>query len=98
MDCYLKSWEQRWPELSPFYAYSPAIRTMIYTTNAVESLHRQLRKVTKTTSVFPHEEALTKLLWLAQKDISKKWNIMRIRNWGEIINELSIMFPERITL
>ena len=94
---YLRSWEQKWPELSTFFVYPPAIRRLIYTTNGIESLHRQLRKVTKTTSVFPHEEALTKLLWLAQRDITKKWNMI-LRNRGEVISQLSIMFPERIKL
>lgn len=94
---YLKSWEQRWPELSTFFVYPQTIRRLIYTTNGIESLHRQLRKVTKTTSVFPHDEALTKLLWLAQRDITKKWN-MSLRNWGEVIGQLSIMFPDRIKL
>jgi transposase-like protein len=94
---YLRSWEQKWPELSTFFVYPPAVRRLIYTTNGIESLHRQLRKVTKTTSIFPHEEALTKLLWLAQRDIGKKWN-MAVRNWSEVITQLSIMFPDRIKL
>jgi transposase-like protein len=94
---YLKSWEQKWPELSAFFVYPAAVRRLIYTTNGIESLHRQLRKVTKTTSVFPHEESLMKLLRLAQRDITKKWN-MALRNWSEIISQLSIMFPDRITL
>jgi putative transposase len=94
---YLKSWEQKWPELSTFFAPPQAVRRLIYTTNGIESLHRQLRKVTKTTSIFPHDEALTKLLWLAQRDITKKWN-MSLRNWGEVIGQLSIMFPDRIKL
>lgn len=94
---YLKSWEDKWPLLSTFFIYPEAVRKVIYTTNGIESLHRQIRKVTKTTSVFPHEEALTKLLWLAQKDITRKWNLP-IRNWGEIIGQLSIMFPDRIKL
>lgn len=94
---YLKSWEQKWPELSTFFVYPQAVRRLIYTTNGIESLHRQLRKVTKTTSVFPHEESLMKLLWLAQRDITKKWN-MALRNWSEVIGQLYIMFPDRIKL
>lgn len=94
---YLRSWETKWTELSTFFAYPPGVRRLIYTTNGIESLHRQLRKVTKTTSVFPHDESLIKLLWLAQRDITKKWN-MALRNWGEVIGQLAIMFPDRITL
>jgi putative transposase len=94
---YLKSWEDKWHLLSPFFAYPPEIRRIIYTTNTIENLHRQFRKITKTTTVFPHDEALIKLLWLAQEDISKQWQLP-IRNWGEIIAQLVLMFPERISI
>lgn len=94
---YLQKWEERWNELSPFFSYPAALRRMIYTTNAIESLNRQFRKVTKTTSIFPHDKALTKLLWLAQRDIAKKWS-MPVRNWGQILAQLSILFPDKITL
>ena len=94
---YLKSWEQKWPELSVFFIYPEAVRKLIYTTNRIESTHRQIRKVTKTTSVFPHDESLTKLIWLAQKDITKKWSLP-VRNWSEVIGQFSIMYPERIKL
>jgi putative transposase len=94
---YLQKWEERWDELSPFFSYPAALRRMIYTTNAIESLNRQFRKVTKTTSIFPHDKALAKLLWLAQRDIAKKWN-MPVRNWGQILAQLSILFPDKITL
>jgi len=94
---YLESWEKKWNELSTFFVYPDAIRRIIYTTNTIESLNRQLRKVTKTTSIFPHNESLTKLLWLAQNDISKKW-VQPIRNWGEIIAQFAIFFPDRIDL
>jgi len=96
-EIYLKRWEEKWHELSVFYQYAQPIRRIIYTNNAVESLHHQFRKVTKTTTIFPHEEALVKLLWLAQRDISKKWN-MPIQNWGEIYSHLCILFPDRINL
>lgn len=92
---YLKSWEEKWPELSPFYGYPKEIRKIIYTTNAVESLHHQLRKVTKTTTIFPHDEALTKLLWLAQRDIARKWT-MPIQSWNQILPQLAILFPDRL--
>jgi transposase-like protein len=94
---YLKRWEEKWDELSPFFAYPQEIRTMIYTTNTVEGLHRQFRKVTKTTTIFPDGEALIKLLWLAQEDISRKWT-MPIRNWGAIVTQLAILFPDKIKI
>lgn len=93
----LKSWETKWTELSTFYKFPGEVRKVIYTTNAIEGLHRQFRKVTKTTSVFPHNESLMKLLWLAQKDITKKWT-SSIDNWGMIVGQLSVMYPERIDL
>lgn len=90
----LKSWETKWLLLSPFFSYPQEIRRIIYTTNAIEGLNRQFRKVTKTTTIFPHDVALTKLLFLAAQDISKKWN-MTVRNWGIIVNQFSILFPEK---
>jgi len=93
---YLKSWENRWAEIAPFFGYPQPIRRMIYTTNAIENLNRQFRKVTKTTTVFPHDDALLKLLWLAQADISQKWGSMSLRNWGEIMSQLTILFPDRV--
>jgi putative transposase len=69
----------------------------MYTTNAIESVNRQFRKVTKTTSIFPHDEALLKLLWLAQRDIARSWT-MTVHNWGEIVAQLAILWPEKIRL
>jgi len=94
---YLKSWEDKWSELAPFFAYPEAIRKAMYTTNAIESLNHQFRKVTKTTMVFPHDDSLEKLLWLAQDDIAKGWS-KPVRNWGEIITQLVILFPGKIEL
>jgi transposase-like protein len=94
---YLKSWEDKWSELAPFFAYPEAIRKAMYTTNAIESLNHQFRKVTKTTTVFPHDESLEKLLWLAQDDMAKKW-IKPNRNWGDTITQLAIMYPEKLEL
>lgn len=93
----LESWEKNWSELSTFFVYPEEVRKIIYTTNSIEGLNRQLRKVTKTTSIFPHDDSLAKLLWLAQNDITKKWN-MPIQNWGQIVHQFAIMFPERISL
>lgn len=92
---YLKSWENRWGDLAPFFGYPAPIRKMIYTTNAIESLNRQFRKVTKTTTIFPHNDALLKLLWLAQADITQSWTLPA-RHWNEVMAQLSILFPDRV--
>jgi len=94
---YLKRWEDNWTELSVFFAYPQEIRRIIYTTNAVEGVHRQFRKVTKTTTVFPSTDSLIKLLWLAQEDIARKWT-MPVHNWGSIFTQLAILFPKKITV
>jgi transposase-like protein len=94
---YLKSWEDKWSELAPFFAYPEPIKRSMYTTNAIESLNSQLRKVTKTTMVFPHDESLQKLLWLAQDDITKKW-VKPARNWGDVVSQLTILFPDKLEL
>ncbi|MBZ0182733.1 MAG: IS256 family transposase [Melioribacteraceae bacterium] len=91
----IKSWRNNWNNLAVFFNYPPEIRKMIYTTNAVENLHRQFRKVTKNRSIFPSDDALTKMIFLAYRDISKKWK-MTLPNWGLIISQLSIRFEKRI--
>jgi putative transposase len=93
----INSWKRNWPNLSTYYKYPPEIRTIIYTTNAVENLHRQFRKVTKTRSAFPHDDALRKLVYLAYRDVSKKWT-MPLRNWSTIISHLSLFFEGRLVL
>jgi putative transposase len=93
----LKRWEEKWNEVATCFQYTEPLRKMIYTNNAIESLNRQFRKVTKTTTIFPHEGSLRKLLWLAQQDISKKWN-MSVPHWGQIMSQLALKFPNRITL
>jgi putative transposase len=91
----LKSWRQNWDELSTFFRYPPEMRRLIYTTNMIESYHRQLRKVTKGKSIFPTDEALLKILYLATMDVLKKWT-GRMQHWGQILLHLSIQFPERV--
>ena len=91
----LKSWKQNWPNLSTFFKYPQEIRTMIYTTNAVESVHRQFRKVTKARTLFPHDDALKKMLFLAYRDLSKKW-ANPTPNWAFVISQFSIIFDDRI--
>jgi putative transposase len=92
-----KSWDENWDRLSPFFDYTEDIRRVIYTTNAIESLNYSLRKVTKSRSSFPNDSAAIKLLYLALKNISKKWT-MPIKDWGSAINQLSIKFEGRISI
>jgi transposase-like protein len=91
----VKSWRSNWSELSTFFKYSPEIRKLIYTTNMIESYHRQLRKVTKGKSVFPNDDALLKMLYLVTQDVTRKWT-GRVQNWGQILLQLSIYFPEKV--
>ena len=93
----LKSWNNNWHNLSGYFKYPAEIRKMIYTTNAVEGLHRQIRKVTKTKGSFTSQAALEKLIFLAIKNISKKW-LMPIPNWSLIIGQLDIFFTDRLRL
>ena len=91
----IKSWRSNWPELATFFRYPAEIRKIIYTTNIIESYHRQLRKVTKPKSVFPTDDSLLKILYLITVDITKKWT-GRIQNWGLILAQFSIYFEERL--
>lgn len=91
----VKSWRQNWGNLATFFKYPEEIRTVIYTTNAVEALHRQFRKVTKAKSLFPNDDALKKMLYLAYRDLSKKWT-MPIHNWAVVISIFSIYFKDRL--
>lgn len=92
----LRSWRNNWNELSTYFKYPQEIRTLIYTTNSMESYNRQLRKVTKSKSIFPSDNSLHKSLYLATIDISDKWT-QKVRNWSQILAHLSIYFEERIT-
>ena len=91
----LKSWETNWDVLSTFFKYPDEIRKIIYTTNIIEGLHRQFRKVTKSKSVFPSDAALEKMLYLVTKNIMTKWT-QRYRNWDMVLNQLLIMFPDQL--
>jgi len=90
-----KSWYSNWERLSTFFEYPPAIRRVIYTTNAIESLNMSLRKVTKNRGSFPNEESVFKILYLALRNASKKWT-MAIRDWKAAMNHFAIVFEERI--
>lgn len=91
----LRSWRNNWDELSTYFKYPQEIRTLIYTTNSMESYNRLLRKVTKSKSAFPSDDALHKSLYLATMDISEKWT-QKIRSWTQILAHLSIYFEDRI--
>lgn len=93
----IKSWEDNWDILSTFFAYPPAIRKIIYTTNIIEGVHRQFRKVTKTKAVFPNDDALRKMLYLASNNIVKKWTI-RYRDWDMVLNHLALLFEDRYVI
>ena len=91
----IKSWDENWLLLSSFFKFPKEIRTIMYTTNVIESLHRQFRKVTKTKSVFTNDQSLEKILYLASQNVMKKWT-QRYRNWDSIINQLAILYDDRL--
>jgi len=93
----IRSWENNWLELSAYFDYPAEIRRLIYTTNIIEGYNRQLRKVTKTTSIFPTPKSIRKLLYLAHSNIEKKWS-KPIPNWAKIRNQLAIRFEGRFPL
>lgn len=90
-----RSWRANWGELSTFFKFPSEIRRIVYTTNVIESYHRQLRKVTKGKSVFPNDESLLKMLYLVTQDVMRRWT-MRVPHWGQILLQLSIFFPGRV--
>lgn len=89
------SWRASWANLSTYFKYPGEVRTLIYTTNAIEGFNRQLRKVTKNKGVFPTDDSLLKMLYLAMMDITKKWTGKR-REWGQIHSQLEIFFADRL--
>ena len=90
-----RSWRENWANLSTYFKYPQEVRRLIYTTNSIEGFNRQLRKVTKTRSVFPTDDSLFKMLYLAMVDITQKWT-GRQRDWSKIHAQLSIYFAERM--
>lgn len=91
----IQSWRKKWDNLSIYFRYPEAIRKVIYTTNSVEAVHRQFRKLTKTKGGFPNDNSLLKLLYLGIQNASKKWT-MPIRNWNLTLSQLSIFFEGRL--
>lgn len=91
----IESWYSNWDKLSTFFGYTKEIRKMIYTTNPLEGVNRQLRKFTKTRTVFPNDDSLRKSLYLATEQVMRKWT-SPVANWGEILLKFEIEFKERI--
>lgn len=89
-------WQRQWEQVIPFFAYPPEVRKIIYTTNAIESMHMQLRKIVKNRGHFPGDEAATKLLYLALRNIEKDWKMPPI-TWKQAVNQFAILFGERFT-
>lgn len=89
-------WQRQWEQVIPFFAYPPAVRKIIYTTNAIESMHMQLRKIVKNRGHFPTDEAASKLLYLALRNIEKDWKMPPI-TWKQAANQFAILFGERFT-
>ncbi|MEL7647679.1 MAG: IS256 family transposase [Sedimentibacter sp.] len=90
-----KSWRDNWANLSTYFKYPEEVRKLIYTTNTIEGFNRQLRKVTKSKTVFPNDDSLLKMLYLAMMDITKKWTGRR-QDWGKIHSQLVIFFEDRM--
>jgi putative transposase len=91
----ISSWRNKWDNLSNYFKYPEEIRRVIYTTNIIESVHRQFRKLTKTKGGFPNENSLLKLLYMGILNAQKKWT-MPIRNWSLTLSQLAIFFEGRL--
>jgi putative transposase len=92
----ISNWEMNWDVVSPFYQFSEDIRRIMYTTNIIEGLNRQFRKVTKTKSVFTNDTSLEKMLYLASSNVMKKWT-QRYRNWDLVLSQLLLIYGERLS-
>jgi putative transposase len=90
------AWRRAWDRVIPFFAFPPAVRRVIYTTNAIESIHSQLRKIIKTRGHFPSDEAATKLIWLALRNITADWG-RAAKEWREAMNQFAIAYGDRFT-
>lgn len=91
------AWRRQWEQVIPLFAHPPEIRRLLYTTNAIESLHMQLRKILKTRGHFPTDEAATKLLYLALRNIIRRWKAAP-RDWKAAMNQFAILYPDRFTV
>ncbi len=89
-------WRRNWDRITPFFAFAPEVRKVIYTTNAIESLNRSLRKIIKTRGAFPNEQAAVKLLYLALKNVTAKWHKSHVDHWKEALNQFTVLWEDRI--
>ena len=92
----ISNWEQNWDVVRPFFEFSDDVRRIMYTTNIIEGVNRQFRKVTKTKSSFPSDTSLSKMLYLASQNVKKKWT-QRYRNWDLVLSQLMLLYPERLS-
>ena len=92
----VQSWQRAWTHVIPFFAFPPAVRRVIYTTNAIESLHMQLRKIIKTRGHFPSDDAALKLLWLALRNALAD-KVRSAKEWKEAMNQFAIVYGDRFT-
>ncbi len=90
-------WRKDWERLAPFFDYAPAIRKVVYTTNAIESLNYSLRKIVKGRGAFPNDDAVRKLLYLGLREASKKWK-RPIRDWKAALNQFVILYGDRVPI
>jgi transposase-like protein len=90
------AWRRAWDRVIPFFAFPPAVRRVIYTTNAIESIHRQLRKIIKTRGHFPSDDAASELIWLALRNITADWG-RAAKEWREAMNQFAIAYGDRFT-
>jgi len=90
------SWRRAWTQVIPFFAFPPEVRRVIYTTNTLENVDRQLRKILKTRGHFPNEEAATKLIWLALRNVMARWS-RPAPTWKSAMNQFAILYHERFT-
>ena len=90
----IAAWRRAWERVIPFFAFPPAIRKVIYTTNAIESINAQLRKIIKTRGHFPNDEAASKLIWLALRNITAEWG-RAAQDWKSAMNQFAILYADR---
>jgi putative transposase len=91
------SWRRAWTNVIPFFAFPPDVRRVIYTTNALESVHARVRKIIKTRGHFPTDDAATKLIWLALRNITAEW-VLPTRHWSLAMSQFAILYDERFTV